>query len=509
MTRGFRSTTVTLVLLVLLAVTPQAGAKSPVSAACQALVHPVVSAIRISGVVGETGGFARTLHLAIAHKAHLSITHRGLHGAAAIDESQITAEQTIQAHSRTVVIAVADLSDPGTYRGYVTLASGARRCTLPMVVEAREQPQITPVSGGAISLELTRCWRICPGTGHVTATLTDAGRALVEATNGRLKAYRHQDGARLDGVTTVGIQLSGRDAGSLTLATDKHKLRPGHYDGVVLLQVAGESAPVGIPAGVDVKDGRTLPLIIIALAFLVRLLAGYWRKTAAVQRSREALVAAARATGELPTDDGLSLVNHLREARRLWDAGDTAGAADRVALVTKSTELLLEARELLARTSPTAQQQVNLAVVNLRTAIAEGDQTGIDSAIAAVRQAAHAAGPVVLPNVALPAPPPGGVGPTTVSDLSETTFGEALVAYLKRIVQVRDHLTNMLGNGLELVIVLALVFGILNDVYFTNTTFGADLLKDYGTLFVTALGATAVGKLVAGVVGRSILASDV
>jgi uncharacterized protein (DUF697 family) len=63
----------------------------------------------------------------------------------------------------------------------------------------------------------------------------------------------------------------------------------------------------------------------------------------------------------------------------------------------------------------------------------------------------------------------------------------------------------LLENVIEVAIVLALVFVVLQEAYFSNDTFGADWLKDYGGLFVTALGATAVGRLVVGVISRSAL----
>ena len=480
--------------------------------ACRELFHtaPANDDLTVHGVIGEAGTFASTVRLRRANGRAVRVSHGGLDGPARIDESLISVTTSPSAKdARSITVAISDIVEPGTYKGRITLARATSRCTLHLVVSARERPQLAPLGGDAISLNLTRCWKACPGTEKVAVTVTDPGRALITATNVRLKLYRHKDGHKLEGVTGADIQLSGRDAGTVLFTVNKHELRPGHYDGVALLDVAGETSPVGVPASVDVKDGRTWPLIVIAIAFLARLLAGYLRRTSATQEVWRTLTATRASVISMSDEEKRSLIGHLTEARRRWEAGDVTGADTLLTAIAGWRSMLLEARGLLARAPGPPATPVIDAIAALRRAIADGDEDKVSAAMTDVRDAAYLAGYPAAPDDAILDPAAGNLA---VDELSRPHWlqrrRDATIAYLERVVRVDDLAISLLANILEAVIVLALAFVVLNEAYFNNDTFGADWLKDYGTLFVTALGATAIGRLVVGVISRSTLLGD-
>lgn len=101
-----------------------------------------------------------------------------------------------------------------------------------------------------------------------------------------------------------------------------------------------------------------------------------------------------------------------------------------------------------------------------------------------------------------------GAGKLGADTATPPSFGHRVGEYFSRLRQVSDHFTTFLANVIEIVIVVALVLVVLDETYFNNDTFGAEWLKDYGALFVAALGATAVGRLVAGVVSRSVISES-
>ena len=472
---------------------------------------PADSQVALEGVIGEAGGFTRTIHLKGATADKLRVSTSGLHGPTRIDESLIAATIVPAAKgARKVTIAVSGIVEPGAYHGRLTLARGRARCMVRLRVDARERPQLAPLGGDAVSVNVTRCWWVCPKSEKVAFTLTDPGRALVTASNIRVKLYRHKDGDKLQGLTATDIQLSGRDAGTLLLTVDKRELRAGHYDGVALLDVAGENSPVAVPVSADVKDGRALPLLVIAVAFLVRLLAGHLRRRSETQDVWRGLNDVQESVRRLTETEQRSLLGHVIEANRRWEAGDTAGV---LALVTKINgwrDMLLEARGLLARTPTDRAQPVRDAIAVLRRRIADGDQAKIDATMADVRDAAHEAGLGGDPDGKILEADPGEVKVETVERPGFFKRGvEATAGYLRNPVGPRTLANSLLTNVLEVVLVVALVFVVLQEAYFSNDTFGADWLKDYGALFVTALGATAVGRLVVDVVSRrALLGSD-
>lgn len=499
-----------LLTIVLLAFPAGAAAADRNTAACQHIFRtvPAGNAIALSGVIGESSGFVQTLHVISVKSPALRVSHGGLQGPATVDQSLVAATVSpAPKGARSVAVSVTGIVEPGDYRGRVTLARGRFRCTLALNVTARERPQLAPLGGDAIDLGLTSCWKICPGPAKVAVTLSDPGRALVSAHNVRLKLYRHKDGDRLNGVTAAAdVQISGRDAGTLILSIDQHELHPGHYDGVALLDVEGERSPLAVPAKADVKAGRTVPLIVIGFAFLVRLLAGYLRRRSSAQTVLRALHGARDSISALTDKEKAALLGHFNEAVRRWRAGDAAGAGSLLSAIESWRALLLEARGLRARVPDQRVQTLKAAIAALRLSVAGGSQAEIDAAMAKVREAAFNARPRGTADAAILNPAQGKVNvpPVTQPSWLDRRVA-ATVAFAERVVRLDNLAVRLLENVIEVAIVLALVFVVLQEAYFSNDTFGADWLKDYGALFVTALGATAVGRLVVGVISRSAL----
>ena len=491
----------TLIATVILAAPESAGA-SPGSACIRLLGSSAKDGIEVAGVIGEPGSLTRTIRVHPAKGGRLKARAGSLRGTAQLDESQIM----IKIADDRATIVVGGIVEPGSYHGRLTFLAGKRRCAAPLRVTARERPQLSPASGDSVNLALTRCVVVCDKQGTSAVALRDPGRALVTASHGRLKLYRDSTGEELQGLKAANVQIAGREAGTLLVNVDKPNLRAGHYTGTLLFNVEHESAPIGIAASADVKDGRTVPLLVIAFAFFVRLLAGYVRTRRVHQSLRDAVATADDNVRGLPADDAKTLLAHLHEASRRQADKDLVGAAALAEQITTWSALLREARHHQAGFPPEPPTPFLNAVQALRVAIAGGTPLVIDAAIANVRTVAFDSHAAVPDDSSIYNVPGANLGlESTKSSTITRRIRDALWSWIKRLVAVKHWGTTLLLNVLEVVIVLALTFLALQQTYFNTATFGADLLKDYGTLFVTALGATAAGRLVVGLVPRSLL----
>jgi hypothetical protein len=67
----------------------------------------------------------------------------------------------------------------------------------------------------------------------------------------------------------------------------------------------------------------------------------------------------------------------------------------------------------------------------------------------------------------------------------------------------RTLLLSLSGLSVKAITFFVLILASLQAEYFTNATFGADPIKDYTTLFISALGTSAAATLVSGVVSNA------
>jgi hypothetical protein len=122
-----------------------------------------------------------------------------------------------------------------------------------------------------------------PLLGEVALSLIQSGDNRARITNARVLAMQSSQGRTLpEGAVSVvssfPVELSAKDAATLSIEARGNNLPAGEYNGTLLINVEDQPGPVQIPLKVQVKDGPILAFILLAAGPLVGILFFYWNK---------------------------------------------------------------------------------------------------------------------------------------------------------------------------------------------------------------------------------------
>jgi len=122
-----------------------------------------------------------------------------------------------------------------------------------------------------------------PLLGEVVLSMIQSGDSPARISNARVLAMQSTQGRTLPdeavSVTTkFPLDLSAKDAATISVMARGRNLPAGEYSGTLLVNIDNQPGPVQIPLKVQVKDGPILPFVLLAAGPLVGILFLYWNK---------------------------------------------------------------------------------------------------------------------------------------------------------------------------------------------------------------------------------------
>jgi hypothetical protein len=413
--------------------------------------------------------------------------------------------------TQTFNLGIAGISDPGRWTGSLTLYAGGAPCSVELIVTASAQPTLTSAQGGAATLALSdkRNWpSLWPSSAieHVSVAVRNNSQADAHTCRPEkggadrsvpckssfsrplvtVALYNGTDGHALAGVTPPKtLEIDAGDSKQIRLTLDGSKLSAGQYTGSVSVRLWNNPTPQVIPLTVNVKDGLFFPLVVIAAALLLRLLVEW---LAPRTKAGKALTAA-RKTAQVkrralkaPDTDRALLLERANKVKHELTVGTVDEAASEARALESAERALRRARRHeSAQSAALGDDQPVADHADLRQ---ELPSVWVQTAAAALRQDLPAGSAETVTKKAK----------ALTYALPNRTRGDHTSYYFLR-----------LGTcAVDVVTVIVLILLLLQAAYFTNATFGASLLPDYGGLFVAALTTAAAGKLVSGIVSGAI-----
>jgi hypothetical protein len=297
--------------------------------------------------------------------------------------------------SREVRVTVSNVTRRGDFDGKLILSCAGHssvQTVLQLRVVARARPELRSVSP-SVSYSLLRCWRpFCRVWDLlVPPLLRGAARdALVQnlgfdpVTLGptllTLRGDKTGSWPRV-GESQAELQLSGPktvdgwSTAALRMTANRRALLPDHYQGNLVVRIAGSDDPTTVGVTLDVRDGPGAALVAIVVGILIgRLLQ---RMATPAAQARHRLFELHRRVGEVAARvtepvSATFLARRLDAERPLIEtaaAAEEAEIAVRLEALRKQAQFLFEIQSLdvLARRSVTADVLANLAG-KLRTA---------------------------------------------------------------------------------------------------------------------------------------------
>jgi hypothetical protein len=408
-------------------------------------------------------------------------------------------------------VVIAGISDPGTWTGVLTASAGGKSCTVTLTVIARARATLTAVQGDSVALAFSNTKPFSPSQ-HVNLVVRNNSEAHADTcppptlTSGQpcptlpasparvvVQLYSGTDGHVLSGITPPpDLSVAAGDAGTIRLGLDGSDLDAGHYTGFVRIQLWNNPPPQVIPVTADVKDGLFWPLMTIILALGVRLAAEFVAKytpigKAAVVKTKAARVKR-RASKAPEPDRSIVRSRSDRVTRQLRNRQrNPSDALTEIETVEAAETALRDARVTeYGQAADADAGAVADAHNKLRQAAASESKEEITNKAQQLRLARAGSS-----HISHPADPG-----------SEPTPDRSPILHRQ---------TRFLGLGtlfIDAMTILVLAIGFLETTYFNDATFGANVLADYGALFIAGLGTAAAGKIISGIVTNAATPSD-
>jgi hypothetical protein len=506
---------------------PRADAATPNKTACE---HFTVSphTVRIDGFVDNTNGLTGEIRVAKKGKKAqaqppLFEVAGDLEGAGgSIPASSVSISNPhaplIGRAERAIPVSVQNVSVAGTYKGTIRLARGG--CTIPLELNVATPADLSLGGSGAtpLSLDVTRCasWTCGPGdvldflapshsvrdsvgvevvnSSPAQVDVTGAGVVLGGDPGGRIPDpfSVFLDGS--EGLASSPLPLEGNAPSPLPdLILNRDQLEPGHYAATIFLALKGTKTPISLPIGLDVKDGPFLALLALLFALAVQELARWLMRRAP---SHVELAKLRRLRLTLDSADLAFLGPRLKLAEMRALDGYSDEAAEERGAIARDARDLEQARafedELRSIQGGQLPQNLRLAVQRVRIEASKtNNRAGIDSALSDLQIAAEQA----LRERGLT------YGAQIRDAPSNQNRAFALASDARqRCFEIKDRISSaLLRTGISwlprlvgaLLIALFVLAGLM-ALYYSNSTFGANPVLDYGSLVIWGAAAVAL-----------------
>jgi hypothetical protein len=333
-----------------------------------------------------------------------------------LDRSHVTLLGTTNITSGAYVIDsvnVTGISDPGTYTGKVTLASGGQSLEIPLTVIAKERPALTVSAGSQLKLDVTRCgsglscwlagWLIPDGgqDGSTNILVENAGKGDDTVTAAQVFATGSIGGHTLSGpLDWTGVVAAGSTK-ALPLTVKRLELPPDHYVGNAFVTVKDGSGFFTIPVDVSVRSGPLWAILALLLGIIVGRLAVHMQSKGNQQTSLLWQLYAVRAQVEhrlSDPEDRACLADSLNTIAAEIYAFQLDVAAAALQQIATAIETLARAEEvelqLQASANPPAQAAA--LIQEIRTATRAGKYDDAKAALATLQTLIAAAPPATL-----------------------------------------------------------------------------------------------------------------
>lgn len=453
---------------------------------------------------------------------------------------------------RAIPVAVKDVHFAGEYKGRLELGSGGCKVDLQVIVAGAAEIKLVGTGEKAIKLKLARCREFTCGPDALFAGLNvsssrrdevevqvdNGSQAPAEVTGVQVALNRDSGEEAVPEAAFVPpstpFTLPAQRAGSLPpIGIKRGEIAPGHYTGAVYLTVAAAETRVGLPFELDVKDGPFLALVALLFALLIQLavaLSNLVHPRKPVLGEVSALRKKTRATLGL---DAKLFENRLKKARGEARDGQLTSAKAACATIDTEVQCLRSAQLLEAKAREQGDGKLPDQVVErlneMRAAAesGEGDMKAMLEGLkgAVERDAAERGALEVVPlgvgDVSAEATRAHAAGISSAglrasgSPLAKIDRGaQRLRSVARRISALLKTEAVKLGHAITWLsiyvlpwilrgfLVAVFLFAGLKELYFGNSTFGAQPVVDYGGLLLWGLTAaafnTVLGKIVPG-----------
>ncbi|MFL5900433.1 MAG: hypothetical protein ACJ75S_04475 [Solirubrobacterales bacterium] len=430
---------------------------------------------------------------------------------------------------RTIPVAVKDVHFAGEYEGRLELGSGGCKVDLSVLVVGAAEISLVGTGEKAVKLKFARCRYLTCGLddflaffnspasrrNQVEVQVDNASQAPAEVT--AVQAALNSDaGEEIVPESAfkpppTPFTLPPQHAEALPpIGIDRGEIAPGHYTGAIYLTVAGAEKRIGLPFELDMKDGPFWAIVILLAALLVQL--GQMLATRTQPRKqelREVNAARKKAKTKLGEEadifeDRLSKAHDMALGGELDDAKAACKAIEEdVPRVEAALELEAKAKVKVAE----LPDDVKALLAQFRAAIESGDGTAnsrltdLRTAVSKLgktgdgKPAEASKGPLsrrARPGRRIRGGPKAGNGS---ADPLASAWAKVSGAARWASIYVLPWL-------LRTVLVGAFLLTGLKELYFSNATFGAQEVVDYGALFLWGLTTaglnTVLGKIVPG-----------
>ena len=400
---------------------------------------------------------------------------------------------------RSIPVMVKDVRFGGDYKGGLELGSGG--CKVEFLLTAVGGAEISLVGTGtasgpkAVKLKLVHCGVLTCSLGfidwlntsssqkntvRVQIDNTSQSRAVVTGVQVALNSEVGEEVVSEEAFTPEKQSFKRAAQSATTLPPidiDRGKIDPGHYSGAIFLTVAGAEKRTVLPFEVDVKDGPTLAIIVLFIAYLVHVI-GAAVKYARGRNSAPSKVSKTRKKAKVKLGaDAVLLEHRLDKADALAQGGNLSGAALESARVDEGIEQIeiaqgLEAAVVSGKNELPVEVAKKVGVFQAAIRKGEDSQKPLNELKEEVEKK-------VKKNVE-PAP-------------KKKSLAATIIIWLG---------VHVLPWFLRIVLVVAFLLAGLKELYFSNATFGAQPAADYAGLFLWGLSGAAfdilVGKFLPG-----------
>lgn len=395
---------------------------------------------------------------------------------------------------RSIPVAVKDVRFRGEYKGGLELGSGG--CKVEFLLTVAGGAELSLVGTGTASgpkvvkLKLVRCNSLTCGPGDLVEGLnapssrknavrvqvdnTSQSPALITGVQVALNSEVGEEAVSTDAFTPEKQNFKRAAQRATTLPPidiDRGKIDPGHYSGAIFLTVTGAEKRTVLPFELDVKDGPFLAILVLFAAYLVHLCG--------------ALVKYARARNSAP-----SKVSKMRKKAKVTLGADAVLVEQRL----DKADALAQGGHLSKAETESAridEEIKRIEVAQGLEAVAVSDEDKLPGQVAEVAEAFQAA---------------------VRKDEGSAEHLEALEQEVEK--EVKENVepaprkksrfasvviwlgVNVLPWVIRIVLVVAFLLAGLKELYFSNSTFGAQPIADYASLFLWGLSGAALDVLI-------------
>ena len=447
---------------------------------------------------------------------------------------------------RAIPVAVKDVHFAGEYKGRLELGSGGCKVDFNVVVAGAAEVSLVGTGEKAVKLKLARCRGFACGPDDFLAGLnasssrrdkvevqvdnTSQAPAEITAVQVALNSESGEEVVPESAfvLPATPFTLSPQRAGTLPpIGIERGEISPGHYTGAIFLTVAAAEKRISLPFELDLKDGPFWALVALGAALLVQLTVALSKL---LQPRKPALseVAALRKKARVTLGSDAKLFERrLKKAHALARDGKLTEAKAACAAIDDDIQCLHSAQLLEAKALEQGggklSDQVAQKLDEMRAAAESGGedmkamQEALKDAVEVVPLELGSrfleTGDVTVagltsPGVSfatIPTEPPSRKVDRGAQKLRNVT--RRIVRLIKTEVTKLAHAITWLSIYvlpwvLRGLLVAVFLFAGLKELYFSNATFGAQPVADYGGLLLWGLTAaafnTVLGKIVPG-----------